>query len=187
MSKAGSMRATSLRGFLAVMLFLTIAGAAVGFYLGLEQIRAYAIATNQSLIDADASGQQIEQLRLLQISLQESDSLVQKAQNVFVTQDGFQSQIVTDIQRYAREAGVAIEGTEFPPETVDDGATTRTDRSIEVRIASPVSYDRLIRFLQLVEGNIPKMQPDTVQVSRPSDPSGDSVTVGPMIIRMAVQ
>lgn len=189
MSASKNAKATSLRNFLTVVLILAIAGAAAGFYFGLQQIQAFATETNERLVDAEASGDQIDQLRELQASLQASDSLVQKAQNVFVTQEAFQSQAIRDLQRYASEAGIDIDGTEFPEaiENPEQAPSANAGRIIEVRLASPVSYERLIRFIQLVEGNIPKMQIDTLEITRPDSPSGDQVNVEPILIRMAVR
>lgn len=185
MSKAGTMKATSLRKFLAFLMVLSILGASAGFYYGLTQIRDLAADTNQRLIDADASGQQIEQLRQLKITLEESDNLVSKAQDVYATQDNYQTQAIRDLQKYASTARISIEDIEFPASAEGEGVVN--SRPIEVRLETPVPYERFIRFIELIEGNIPIMQLDTIQVARPTTPEGSQVSVGTILIRMAVR
>lgn len=180
-----SMKATSLRGFLAFVMVLSIIGAAAGFYVGLQYVRDFALETNQTLVDADASADRIDQLRELQVSLEESDALVQKAQAVYATPESYQSQAIRDLQRYADVSGVTIEDIAFPASVEPENATN--SRTIEVTLQNPATYTDVIRFLQLIEGNIPKIQPDTVSIARPQNPTNDTVTVGTMILRMAVQ
>lgn len=187
MSKT-STKATSLQKVLAFLLVLAIAGAAGGFYYGLQETRQYAVEVANTVKDAEASGKQIEELRQLQQTLAQADSLVQKANRIFTTEDAYQSQIVRDLQQYSETAGITITKTDFPAPTESFGGIGLAgDRLVVIGLAQPVSYSGLIRFLYLVEGSIPNMQPLEVSVARPDAVSGDTVTTGDITIRISLR
>lgn len=181
--KTSNLKATALRKGLAFMLILTLAGTAAGFYYGLQQIRTYAVEVSNKVADAEASGAQIEQLRQLQQTLQQSDALIAKADSIFATDASYQTQAITDLERYASVAGIDIASTEFPT----DAPATPNARTVTVSLAQPLSYERLLRFLELVEGNLPKMQPTSITVSRPDQPDGDAVVVSDITITISTR
>ncbi len=182
-----AMTATSFQKLLIFFVVIVIGITAAGFYYGLGEIRKLAVQVNNKVEDAEASGDQIDELRRLQQTLAQSDSLVQKANRMFTTESAFTSEAVRDLNRYASVAGVSIFETNFVEAGEVQGAGSATDRFIKVSLTQPVSYARLIRFLQLVEGNLPKMQVNTLTVSRPDQINGDQVTVGDITIGVSVR
>lgn len=179
-----SFKATNLRGILIFIMVAVIGASVAGFWYGLQQIRAQAIDVNHAAQDANASNEKVEQIQVLQQQLAQAQTLVAKADKLFASPEGYQSQAIKDLQRYAAEAGVSISSTDFPPA---DPAALGTTRQVVVTITQPVSYARLIRFLQLIETSIPKMQVQGVTVSRPAQASGDLVNVEPLTINISVQ
>ncbi len=178
-----ALQATTLRKLLITLFILVILGIGGAFYFGLGLIREYAIEVTHSSEDAKASGGQIEDLQALQKQLEATQTLVGKANELFATEQTFQTQAITDLQRYASEAGVAITSTNFdqgdqPPQ----GA-----RKVTITLTEPVSYPNLIRFLTLIEGSIPKMQVTKLTTSRPTSPSGDTVSVDPIELNISVR
>lgn len=181
--KTSGLKATSLRKGLAFLLVLTIIGVAAGFYYGLQQIRDYAVIASNKVADAEASGGQVEQLRQLQQTLEQSDELIAKADSIFATDANYQARAITDLERYASEAGIDIASTEFPT----DATTPPSTRAVTVSLQQPLSYERLLRFLELVEGNLPKMQPTSLTIGRPTEPNGDQVTVSDITINISTR
>lgn len=180
--KKSSLKATTLRNVLAGILVLTILGAAAGFYYGLEQIRSYAVEVSHTVADANSGDKNIENLRRLKQALAESKSLVAKANKVFATKDNYQSQAVTDVQRYAQLAGVSVANTKF-----SDDKNSGGDQTMTIRLDSPVSYAKLLRFLNAIEGNVPKMQLIGISLSRPTQSSGDQVNIDEIFITVATR
>ena len=156
---------------------------ALGFYWGLGVIRSYSIEMNQQLVDAEASGKQVEQLQALKSYLTQSASLVEKANLLFTTPNNYQSQVLSDVKNYATRAGLTITSTRFTD--ASQGVTTGT-YSMEVNFKQPVSYTKLITFLNGVEGNLPKLQISSISLSR-GIAGADSVTVGKITIDVAVR
>lgn len=177
MSERQSLRATNLRQILTVVFALTILGIGGGFYLGLGVIREYAVEVAQTTKDAEASTTKIDELYLLQQDLARGQSLVDKANELFAAPATYQSQALTDLERYASRAGVSISETSF---SSDSGAAQAT-----VTLNQPVNYDNLLYFLTLIEGNLPKMQVDTLTVTR-TDTAGE-VTTGPIVITVTTR
>lgn len=164
-------------------MIIVIVGAIAIFYLGLNQIRSYALEVTHASEDASASGSMIEQLKTLQTQLAEAKALVDRADRIYSTDITYQSQAVKDLQKYASEAGVSITNTDFTqPETADPSY-----RVVKISLAQPVSYEHLLRFLQLIEGSLPKMQAEGISITRPLQPDGDAVGVNDITIRIAVK
>lgn len=177
------LKATSLRKGLIFILIAVIIGTAAGFYYGLQRVRDYAVQVSNTVSDAEASGGQIDQLRQLQQTLEQSDELIAKADSIFATDATYQTRAITDLERYASEAGIDIASTEFP----SDATTPPNTRAVTVSLQQPLSYERLLRFLELVEGNLPKMQVANITVSRPDQPNGDAVLVSDITINVSTR
>jgi len=178
--KIASLKATTIRKVLFLVLFLVIALAVGGFYLGLQTIRELAISVTQTAEDATASGQQIEQLRTLQTQLAQTRALVEKADKISVPAASYQSQSLNDLSKYAATAGITLTSTDFPQN--DNPAASV--RLVKVGIAEPVSYAKFLYFLELVESNLPNMQLEGISVSRPDAASADMVNVEDITIKV---
>lgn len=178
-------QATSLRKVLIFLLVVILFAAIGGFYLGLQTIRTYAVDVSHTTKDAKASGSQVEQLQVLKRQLAQAKTSVQKADKLFATPSDYQTKAVKSLQRYASIAGVTINNTSFAQS--ESQTATQGSRQVTIKLDQPVSYERLIRFLQLVEGSIPKMQISRLTVSRPGSPNGDAVNVDSIGIRISVQ
>lgn len=166
-----SMKASSLRSFLIVLVIILLLAVAGGFYLGFQQVRTFAIEVSHSAVDADASGKQIEELQILKRQLEERESLVTKANKLFATADNYQSQALSDVQRYAQAYDVTILSTDFEPSA--EGAP---DNTFVITLESPVNYTKLLQFLDAIEGNLPKMQVTSVSLGHTTSGSAGDVT-----------
>lgn len=160
-----------------IFIIISIAGG-VMFYLGLGMMKEYSAEVNQRLVDADASGKQIEELQTLKSQLSQSNSLVEKANQLFATPDTYRSQTLTDIKNYADRAGLTLESTKF-----DD----TSQQTVVVKLSPPVSYTKLIAFLSNVESNLPKLQVSSVSLDHVADGSADAVGVGEIKIDISVR
>lgn len=172
--------AQKLRTLLAFLLVVVILGGAAGFYFGLDEVRTYSLSVNHRLVDAQASGKQIEELQTLRRNLANNNSLVEKANQLFATPATYQAQASTDINAYASAAGIAIARTTFSDPS--SGAHEAT-----VSLNNPTSYKGLIIFLGNIEHNIPKMQVTSISL-KPADPANASrVVVGDIKISVSVR
>lgn len=175
--------AETLRRSLIALIIVAIAGIGGLLYMGYQQVTQEAQLTAERYADAEASSQRIGQLRDLQALLIQSDALLKKPGSLYAPVRSYQSVALRDINRYASAARVSVDNIEFP----SSGASATDRRVIEVQLDSPVSYARLIHFLQLIENGVPLMQPTTVTVIRPTSPNGDRVTVQTIILEIGVR
>lgn len=181
MKKAG-MKASSIRSLLAVLFVVLILGVAGGFYLVLQQIKAYAVDVSHTVVDSEASGNQINELQTLKQELQDREQLVKKANTLFATSGNYQSQALSDVQRYAQRFGVTISNTSFEP--LAEGSTKPI---FVITLQSPVSYTNLLKFLDAIEGNLPKMQVTSVTLGTTGQASGGNVTTEDIKIEIATR
>ncbi len=171
----------TLRGALVVLLILVIAGGAGLFYLGLNEIRTYAIEVNHSIADAEASNVQVQTLQSLKGQLTQSEALIAKANQMFAMRESYQTQAITDIRNYANTSGIALVKTSF------DAPVPGVNPVMTVSLKAPVSYSKLIQFLDAIEGNIPKMQVSNIAISHVNAGNADSVTVDDIKITIATR
>lgn len=168
----------ALLGFLLVV--ITLGGGAL-FYLGLETVREYAISVNERLEDANASDKQVGQLQVLKNQLAQSESLIWKADKTFTSADAYQAQALTDVQTYANQVGLTIVRSDFE---TPEGSNLHL---IVLRFGNPVNYQKLIQFLTLVEGNLPKMQVNSIQLKHSPTGGADVVDVEDIKINISVR
>jgi len=187
-NKSTGLKATSTRNILSFLMFIVIVGAAAGFYFGLKTVTAYAIEVSHSVSDATASGNNVEQLETLKQALTDREALVVKANTLFATPATYQSQVLKDLQKYAGETGVTISNTEFDKQLDGSAAPVATNsHSVIVSIGSPVSYARLLKFLDAVEGNLPKLQVTGISLNHLTSASGDMVGIDKIAITVATK
>lgn len=170
-----------LKQFLIVVLVVVTLGGGALFYFALENVRTFATEVSHTVTDADASGDQVQALQALKGQLAQSESLITKANQIFATPDNYQAQSITDIRQYAAMAGLTVERTSFGEEL---GGDTRT---VTVSLQAPVSYSKLIRFIDALEGNVPKMQISSITLEHVPGSGADTVKVSDIVLMIAVR
>jgi hypothetical protein len=179
--KKESMKATSLRTLLIVVILLLIAGSAGAFYYGLQRVRDFAEEVARTSADANASGDQIDKLQELKNDLAESETLVNKANQVFSTPQAYQADALKAVQKYAGAYGLTVSNTNF------DVQSPAGAKAFVITLASPADYESFLRFLNAIEGNVPKMQVTSLKVERPDSGSGSEIKIGDISITIATR
>lgn len=180
-------QATTTRNILATTLVIVIIGAIVGFYFGLQIIKAYALEVTHTVTDSHASGQNVEELSALQQQLAAGQSLVAKADALFSTPATYQTQALKDISKYASDAGISISSIDSAAPSATGTITATPDYSEVITIQSPVSYAKFLQFLDAIEGNLPKMQITGITIGRPAIPSGDLITTDKITVMVSTR
>jgi hypothetical protein len=184
-------QATTTRNVLSFMLVVVIISAVAGFYYGLQVLREYALDVTHTVTDSSASADNIDQLSVLKKQLADGQPLVAKAQKLFSTPDTYQTQALKDISKYASDAGITISSIDSASPASGNATSplspSGTGYSEVITLQNPVSYAKLLQFLDAIEGNLPKMQITGVSIDRPATPSGDQVTTDKITITVAVR
>lgn len=181
MAAKKAFNAQGLRAVLAFLLVAVVLGGACLFYLGLNTVKDFSIQVNHTLKDADASSAQVTQLQLLKGQLSESESLIAKADSFYASPANYQAQASGDLKNYANQVGLSIASIDF-----DDPVTTG-NYSLSLTFKEPVNYSKLVQFLGLVEGNLPKLQVSTISLKHKPSGGADDVEVDTIKINVAVR
>lgn len=172
-------RPQNMRTLLTTLLVIAFVGGGAAFYWGLGLVREYATTVNQRLVDAKASGEQVQALQALKSQLNQSTTLVDKANLLFATPDTYQAQVLNDIRRHADAAGISVTTTNFSP--AGEGTP-----SVTIALRQPVTYTQLITFLSNIESNLPKLQVSSISLGTGTSGS-NSISVGDIKIDIAVR
>ena len=194
--KKSSMTAKTLRGILIFSIFLMIGLSATGFYFAQKWLLSLAGTISQTVADSNATDSSNQSLAQLQTALNEQQSIIAKTQVIAAPLSTYQSQAIQDLDRYASDSGITISNYSFTqPAAAATSTTTAAATSsvasknqiVTATLTSPISYTKLLKFMNYVEGNLPKMQISSVNLGRSSTGSGDSVRIDQLSIEVSIQ
>lgn len=173
MKKSG-ISAVGFRSLLIVLIILSIGLAVVGFYFAQNALVAYSKVVGQTVADSTNTGKDVQSLKTLQAELNARQDVIIKSSSLLATSSNYQSQAINDINTYASESGLNVSSYSFtltPGAVAVSGANTS---NITVSLSSPMPYTSLLKFVRLIETNLPKMQIASINLTRQE---GDSTMV----------
>lgn len=174
--KKSSMSPTVLRGLLGTAVVLSIGLAGVGFYFAHGWLAELAVSVSNKVAESSTSGSDLQALSRLQQEIASQQEVATKASSMFTSSQTFQTQAVKDLGIYAAATGITISNFTFgtPATTAVSTGISGLDSTITITLTSPVSYTSLLKFMQAIESNLPKMQISSVNLTRIE---GDSQSV----------
>jgi hypothetical protein len=183
--KKSKMSAVTLRRILASSIVLLIGLAGVGFYFAQSFLHDFAVSVGQTVAQSKSSDTSLQSLSTLQQKLANEQDIIRKTNTIFTSTTNYQTQAVQDLITYAGETGITISNYVFPATGVTSSAATNSIplTQITVTLASPVSYNNLLKFMTAIEGNLPKMQITSLNLGRVD---GDSTSVQIQQLTVAV-
>lgn len=178
-----TMNAMKLRGILIFLIVLVIGLSAVGFYFAQGWLRTYAVSVSQFVAESTVSGNDVQSLETLQQELVAQQDIITKVTSIIAPRQNYQNQVIKDLDTYAAKAGIGELDYGFTP---DAAAGAAASTSVIVTLESPVSYEKLLRFMSDIESNLPKMQISQINLSRiPGD--NTSVRTDQLTIEVSTQ
>lgn len=171
-----------LRMLLSVALALVFIGCVALFYLGNDSLKDLSKRVNQTSVDAEASEKKLQDLQSLKQQIAQSGSLISKANQMFAPVETYQSQVISDLQSYAQRNDISVGGTKFENDKNDP-----SKRIVSVDIEGSIPYAALVRFLDDIEKNTPKIQVASLTVERPSSGSNENVRVSNVTLSVSVR
>jgi hypothetical protein len=194
---------TNLRIILIVSLVLIVALAGVIFYFANTSLRGVATSVSHKVADAEASRNNLENLKKIQKFLDEQKTTIERVNSIVAESQSYQyqDQIIIDLNSYATKAGIVITSINFDaPATAaapaTSGATATTPAAAEpagavkstfvsVSIQSPVKYESFLKLVKSIEQNLTKMQISKISMSKGT--SSSDVTTDTLNIEVYVR
>lgn len=198
---------SKLRLLLSLSLFATFILAGVIFHFANSSLKTMATSVSHKVADADASRNNLENLKRIEKFLNEEQDSIERVNNVVADSKSYQyqDQIILDLNAYAAKAGISITDYDFrnaasgagaapaapaagttPPATAAaplTGSVKSTSASITV--GNPINYENLLKFVKYVEQNLTKMQISKIGLSK--DPSTNDLTADSLTIEIYVR
>lgn len=186
MIKRKALTATTLRMYLSLSLFAITLIAGGALYFINEQLRTYAVEVSKVTAESNSSQNNVQALQKVQEELEKNKEVKERARNIVADNQSYQyqNQIITDLNGYAKKAGVTITNIDFSagstatpttPTTPKSGTTAPAtpsgvkSTSASITLKNPVSYTRLLRFIKSIEDNLTKMQISRIGLARGAD------------------
>lgn len=190
------MTAKALRGILIFVIFVMIGASATGIYFAQKWLLGLAGTISQTVADSNSSGNNSQAAAQLQAELAAQQSVIEKTSLISVSRQNYQSKAIQDLDQYASDAGITISNYSFSQATPATSTTTTsastatgavsTNPVVTATLTSPVSYEKLLKFMNYVESNLPKMQIASVNLGRAAGSGSDSVRIDQLSIEVSV-
>ena len=182
-----NLSAVKLRLLLFVALLLLLATQAGITLLGQRMFTAYSQQVAEVVAESSSNDKTLQALETAQSRLNEQKETVDKASQLVAPKGEdyqYQSRVVEDLSRYAEAAGIKIANYSFSDAAATTtgtaaakpatGTTTPTafkqptgvtPVSISISFAEGTTYETTYKFLQLLEGGLLFMQPESITLS----------------------
>jgi len=203
--QAASLTAPKLRIVLISLIVLILAVCIAGFWYFRSQLVAYAEQVQSDNAIAAQSNDDIANLQNIEKQLKDETVAVTRAKNIVADSQyyQYQNQIISDINKYAKNSGVTITGFTFSDSSTAGGGaslgagaavgaspTTTTPipaglKSITalITIKTPATYTAIMKFTHAIELNLTKMQLSGISMTG-STTNPNEVTVSPITIEV---
>lgn len=165
--KDNGMKASSLKNALISLFFILTIGSAVGFYFINNTLVEFSddIKKNSPTIASNDSA--MKATEALKEFISKNKIISDKASSLIMNSSDSQNKVMTDLKKYANDTGISITDFSFNTTSVPNigGSSSYSTKLVTITLGSPVTYTSFIKFLELVEGNSPFMQPTGVSIS----------------------
>jgi uncharacterized protein (UPF0333 family) len=193
MNRIKRFTATQLRMILSLSLVAIILIAGIVFYFAESQLRQVATDVSHTVVDAEASQNNVTTLEKIKDILEKEKDVVARAQSIVADSQKYQyqDQIITDLNQFAERTNVSITNVDFTataattptPTAAPSGLKTT---SVVITLKTPVDYNNLLRFIESIEQNLTKMQISKVSLSRDAS-GGNNVTSDALTIEVYIR
>ena len=198
--KTTTLTPTRLRLILISVLVLLFAAGGVIFMYGYQNITAFSATAQVVAAQAQASNSSLQTLITTKRELEKDASAVSRASQLVSESKSYvyQDQIISDINKYANEAGVGITNITFTdtkttavtsPTTSANAASAPTgikSETASVTLANPVDYYKMLNFIHFIEQSLFKMQISQIGLSRSGSNDGGSNTITSDVLTIEV-
>lgn len=165
--------ATSMRTALGILLFTLLAGMIGGFYFIYSFLSTEAADVAETQTKAKSLDSELQHLINLQRQLSLNKSTIEKTEKIVAESQSYryQDQIINDLTGYASQTEVSITSFTFQDSlaaTTPGAASANTPTPtqggslksifVSVLLEPNLEYTKLLRFMQLIEGNLTRMQ-----------------------------
>lgn len=167
--KKRSLSAIGLQRIFIASIVLMIILLIFGFSWLSQSLEEQHISTDHVKIDAEIARNDISQLRQLEGYIEDNQETIDRAQAIVSEASQYQHQVIRDIDAFAAQTNVTIQGYNFEPAeggtnaTAASGSTTATN--VTVTLNNPVTFTDYMRFLKAIEQNLTRMQVTGVSMS----------------------
>lgn len=207
-----------LRIILSVALILLFFLGIVVFILGYKRIGVINADAQTIATKAQESQSSVNRLRSTKQMLENNANAISRA-NQLVSQSRsyvYQDQIISDINRYATEAGLSITDISFTdskttavgssapastssrPATTAAGATSSVagvgatpagikSMTAQITIANPTNYNSMLTFIHLIEQSLFRMQVSQISLSRSDAAGSNQISTNALTIEVFVR
>lgn len=192
-----SLSPTKLRITLIITIVLLILAIGAGFWFFRSGLIAYAESVSKTAAEANVSANDVQNLQKLEAELKDDQVAINRTKSIVADSESYQyqNQIIQDLSRYAKAAGVTITGYVFTTDGAAGGSVAAPvannggapaglkTTSVSITPKSPVKYTSFMQFIHSIELNLTKMQLTGITLSKSAE-GYDMVSVNPLTIEV---
>lgn len=178
MKKTG-FQPTTLRIILVSVMLLVTAATIIIFLLVQQKLLKNINKTTETQIITSLTTSEAQALKL---KINNMEPALEKLDNIAISTQNYQDQAIKDLNKYASLSGVTIDGGFSFSRPITMDITTQIvfgniqSQPVVITLANPVPFDNFLKFIRLVEENIPLMQLTGINISRSQTSNTDIIT-----------
>lgn len=162
--KPTGISATNMRVVLLLLFIMSLVGGVAIYYFGNNYLSVKSEELHQFIADNSAMTTSSSSITRYKSLIATSDNLFSKINNIYVPSVDYQQSVNVLLNNYANKSGLSISAIEYQP-----NASVSNTRAMNIKFSSPVNYDSFIKFIEYLDGSLPKVQITEVNISANKD------------------
>lgn len=194
-SKNKQITATKVRALMISGLILTVAAVAGISWMGYSWIKQENQKLQELKNESSTLSNQLNSIQSIKNDLQKNQSTVKKSEQLVLSSDLPQFQIINILQTYASKNSIPLESISLGPASTSTRSSSGTSssstssssksvvqspNSITLSFSGPMEYSNFLNFLNDIETSLPKMNVTAINIQ--GGPNSSQVRVDPITI-----
>ena len=175
--KKAELTPAKLRIILIVALVTLVGAHVFATFVGQRLLARSSEGVTRAVTLSHSSQKTLDTLASAEQQLDSQESTVKKAGQLVAVDSSYQDQVIKDITNYAQLAGMQVRSFSFESAAPAAGAAANTAQAaptavagttserVTISLVTPISYSSLLRFLQLVDGNVLQLKAESLNIS----------------------
>lgn len=187
--KKNQLNASTLKYSMLAILVSTTLFSIVLFYFVRIGFHKLALEISSSTSNSNMINVSPQQVKILQDKILSLQPIINKTSKISIQGAYYQDQAIKDINKYANDSGVIINGGFSFSRPENSGVNSQLSvgniktEPVVITIANPVQLSNFVKFLRLIETNLPKMQVSGINIRR-AEGSNSEITTEPLLIEV---
>lgn len=173
--------ATSFQKIIILFIIFFSVATVAGFYFAQKELNARAIMIQNEISAKNANpsmqNDKTKKIKQLQDEINVNQTIADQASSILLNNANYKEKSTNDLKKYAIDNGLVINDLNFSESQLSSSEYSEID--INIKINKESNYENVMKFIKLIETNIPKMQIKEIDLTKGS---GQKIKIESLIV-----